>query len=350
MPYQITSDAKHQIILTSREKKIYLDPRQILDENYVFISHAHIDHMLNKTAIKKYNLKNKIICSPETVAIANLRGYVFEKEICYQDECTLIDTGHILGSKGLLIGNEIFYTGDLSMRDRAFFRKPTIPRAETLIIETTFGKPEYKFPPIEQVTHSVNSLISEMYSRGIPVILMGYSLGKAQVLTSLFGSWKPLIVHDEIFKFNQMYKQFGISLEDSTSLSDAKELGLLDKGPWIMIHPLTNGKHPKISYYREKYGAITIGFSGWGLNRNYRNIMNLDYVIPFSDHCDHSELLEVVKKCNPSKIYTFHGFEEEFANYLVKLGYDAKSVSKGSRTVKKELSRLPKTKSLDIYF
>ena len=350
MPYQITSDAKHQIILTNREKKIYLDPRQILDGNYVFISHAHIDHMLNKTAIKKYNLKNKIICSPETVAIANLRGYVFEKEFCYQDECTLIDTGHILGSKGLLIGNEIFYTGDLSMRDRAFFRKPTIPRAETLIIETTFGKPEYKFPPVEQVTHSVNSLISEMYSRGIPVILMGYSLGKAQVLTSLFGSWKPLIVHDEIFKFNQMYKQFGISLEESTSLSDAKELGLLDKGPWIMIHPLTNGKQPKISHYREKYSAITIGFSGWGLNRNYRNIMNLDYVIPFSDHCDHSELLEVVKKCNPSKIYTFHGFEEEFANYLVKLGYDAKSVSKGSRTVKKELSRLPKTKSLDIYF
>ena len=138
--------------------------------------------MLNKTAIKKYNLRNKIMCSPETVAIANLRGYLFEKEICFQDDCTLIDTGHILGSKGLLIGNEIFYTGDLSMRDRAFLRKPAIPRAETLIIETTFGKPEYIFPPIEQITHSVNSLISEMYSRGIPVILMGYSLGKAQIL------------------------------------------------------------------------------------------------------------------------------------------------------------------------
>ena len=189
-----------------------------------------------------------------------------------------------------------------------------------------------------------------MYSRGIPVILMGYSLGKAQVLTSLFGAWKPLIIHDEIFKFNQMYKQFGVSLEDSTPLSDAIELGLLDKGPWIMIHPLTNGKHSKISHYREKYGAITIGFSGWAINRNYRNMMNLDYVIPFSDHCDHSELLEVVKQCNPSKIYTFHGFQEEFANYLVKLGYDAESVKRGSRTVKKELSRLPKTKSLDIYF
>ena len=189
-----------------------------------------------------------------------------------------------------------------------------------------------------------------MYSRGIPVILMGYSLGKAQVLTSLFGAWKPLIVHDEIFKFNQMYKQFGVSLEDSTSLSDAIELGLLDKGPWIMIHPLTNGKHPKISHYREKYGAITIGFSGWAINRNYRNMMNLDYVIPFSDHCDHIELLEVVKQCNPRKIYTFHGFQEEFANYLVKLGYDAVPIKRGNSSVRKESKRLSKTKSLDIYF
>jgi putative mRNA 3-end processing factor len=348
--YQITSDAKHQIILTSREKKIYLDPRQILDENYVFISHAHIDHLLNKTAIKKFNLRNKIMCSPETAAIANLRGYYFEKELCFQDDCTLVDTGHILGSKGLLIGNEIFYTGDLSMRDRAFLRKPAIPKAETLIIETTFGKPEYAFPPIAQITHSVNSLVSEMYGRGIPVILMGYSLGKAQVLTSLFGAWKPLIVHDEVFKFNQMYKQFGVSLENSTTLSNAIEQGLLEKGPWIMIHPLINGKHPKISQYREKYGAITIGFSGWAINRNYRNMMNLDYVIPFSDHCDHSELLEVVKQCNPRKIYTFHGFEEEFANYLVNLGYDAESVTRGSRNARKESKRLSKTKSLDIYF
>ena len=349
MQYQITSDTKHQIILTSNKKKIYLDPRQILDENYVFISHAHIDHMLNKTAIKKYNLRNRIICSPETVAIASLRGYVFEKEICSQHDLTLVDTGHILGSRGLLVANEIFYTGDLSMRDRAFLRKTSIPKADTLIIETTFGKPEYIFPPIEHVIHSVNSLISEMYGRGIPVILMGYSLGKAQVLTSLFGAWKPLIIHDEIFKFNQMYKQFGVSLEDSTPLSDAIELGLLDKGPWIMMYPLTHGKHPKISHYREKYGAVTIGFSGWGINRNYGNMMNLDYVIPFSDHCDHSELLEVVRQCNPRKIYTFHGFQEEFANHLVKLGYDAESIKRESRTFNKEPKQPPKTKSLDIY-
>ena len=79
-------------------------------------------------------------------------------------------------------------------------------------------------------------------------------------------------------------------------------------------------------------------------------MMNLDYVIPFSDHCDHSELLEVVKQCNPRKIYTFHGFQEEFANYLVNLGYDAESINRGNKKVRKESMRLQKTKSLDIYF
>ena len=85
-----------------------------------------------------------------------------------------------------------------------------------MIIESTFGKPEYNFRQWIQIIHQVNSLISEMYSRGIPVILMGYSLGKAQILTSIFGSWKPLIVHDDVYRFNEIYKHFGIFLEDST--------------------------------------------------------------------------------------------------------------------------------------
>ena len=39
-----------------------------------------------------------------------------------------------------------------------------------------------------------------MFSKGIPIILMGYSLGKAQILISLFGNWKPLYVHDDIYQ------------------------------------------------------------------------------------------------------------------------------------------------------
>jgi putative mRNA 3-end processing factor len=345
--YEVISNKNNEILLKSDKVKIYLDPSHIIDEELIFISHAHTDHLLNKKQLKKFNLKNKIISSPETSAIANLRGYSIMDYLGSCEDVQLIDNGHILGSKGLLVNNKIFYTSDLSTRKRAFLKKPEIPKVETLIIESTFGKPEYQFPPLDQIIHQVNSLISEMYARGIPVILMGYSLGKAQILTSLFGTWKPLIVHDDIYRFNEIYKNFGITLEDSIPLSNAKEKEILNKKPWILIYPLTSGKHNFIAYLKERYGAITVGFSGWAINKNYSNFMNLDYVIPFSDHCDFNELVEVVKKSKPEKIFTTHGFQKEFARYLNFIGFNAEPVDKQKMN---KIKKNKNNKTLDGFF
>ena len=351
MDFKVSLDSNNEILLKNERVKIYLDPSKITNEDLVFISHAHTDHLLNKKHIKKYNLKNKIISSPETTAFANSKGYDLSNSLEKYDLFNLIDNGHILGSKGLLIEDKIFYTSDISLRKRAFLDKPIVPKAETLIIESTFGKPEYIFPPLEQIIHTVNSLISEMFSRGIPIILMGYSLGKAQILTSLFGSWKPLIVHDDIFKFNEIYKNFGILLEDSYFLTNAIKKELLMKKPWVLIYPLTNGKHYFISYLKEKYNAVTIGFSGWAINKNYCNIMNLDYAIPFSDHCDFNELVEVVKKSKPKKIFTVHGFQKEFAHYLKLIGLDAEPISRLSlKKIKEEKLFENNNKTLDEFF
>jgi putative mRNA 3-end processing factor len=45
--------------------------------------------------------------------------------------------------------------------------------------------------------------------------------------------------------------------------------------------------------------------------------------LPMSDHCDYKDLVQVVKKCTPKKVYTFHGFAIDFAKTLRKLGFDA---------------------------
>ncbi|MDQ4073166.1 MAG: exonuclease [Thermoproteota archaeon] len=326
MDYKVLVNHNNEILISNNKKKIYLDPKNVQDESLIFISHAHTDHLLNKKNLKKFNLKNRIISSTETSTIANSRGFLIRDFVEEFEDFKLIDNGHILGSKGLLINDDIFYTSDLSIRNRAFLKRPVIPRVSTLIIESTFGKPQYKFPPIEKIIHQVNSLIAEMYSRGIPVILMGYSLGKAQILTALFGSWKPLIVHDDIHKFNDIYRKFGVELENSIKLTDAVSKEILKNKPWVLIYPLTSGRQKFIKFLKEKYNAVTIGFSGWAINKNYSHIMNLDYTIPFSDHCDFNELIEVVRKSNPSKVFTFHGFQEEFADYLKKLGFDAEPV------------------------
>jgi putative mRNA 3-end processing factor len=247
-----------------------------------------------------------------------------------RDGFELVDTGHILGSRGLLIGDsDVFYSGDISIRDRAFLKAAKLPHARTLIIESTFGRPEYVFPALSEITHRTNRIISEMYDLGVPVILMGYSLGKAQLLTKLFGHWDPLYVHDSVAKMNAVYSELGVQLKNAMTLSEAEERDLLSKNkPWLMVAPLMHGRSAFVKEMKSRYGAATIGFTGWAAGNRYNYSAGLDYVLPLSDHCDYAELVHAVRRCHPEKVYTFHGFAAEFARELTRMGFDAEPVSK----------------------
>ena len=85
---------------------------------------------------------------------------------CYNGY-NLIDTCHVLGSRGLLIDDQIYYTADISTRQRGFMGSAQIPRAEILIVESTFGLPKYVFPPVYDVMHMTNKIIGEMFDRGV---------------------------------------------------------------------------------------------------------------------------------------------------------------------------------------
>jgi putative mRNA 3-end processing factor len=213
-----------------------------------------------------------------------------------------------------------------------------VPHAKTLIIESTFGRPEYIFPQISEIIHKTNKIISEMYDLGIPVILMGYTLGKAQLLTKLFGHWDP-IIHDSVAKINSIYSELGVKLESIMTHSQAQEQGILAKNrPWVMVAPLMSSRCAFLKEMKSRYGAVTIGFTGWAIGSRYRYMMGLDYVMPLSDHCDYNELLAAVRQCRPEKIYTFHGFAKEFAEALLRIGFDAEAVGHSKNGKEKTLS------------
>ena len=46
----------------------------------------------------------------------------------------------------------------------------------------------------------VVKIIANLYSKGKPVLLLGYELGKAQTLSQLFGDWDPIYYHDSVKK------------------------------------------------------------------------------------------------------------------------------------------------------
>ena len=223
----------------------------------------------------------------------------------------------------------MFYTGDICTRDRGFLKAATIPKCKTLITECTFGKPEFVFPKLEETIKKVNELVSELYNKGKPVLLLGYQLGKAQTLSYLFGHWDPVYYHDSVKEMNDLHIKLGGKIKPGLGHTEAASKGLLEKKPWIMVAPLMSESNQFVKDMKSKYGAITVGFSGWA-NSRFSYGRKHDYSIPLSDHCDYDELVDLVKRTGAEKIYTVHGFVEEFASDLVKMGFDAQPLRENS--------------------
>lgn len=313
---------KNGILCEINGRRVYLDPKKTDSRSVNFVSHAHTDHLPTKNG-------GIILSSIETSEIATLRGFKMENHVQNLDDFSLINSGHILGAKGLLF-DDIFYTGDICTRNRGFLKGATIPKCKTLITECTFGLPEFVFPKLEEIQKQVNELISELYGKGIPVILLGYQLGKAQTITQLFGHWGPLYFHDSVKQMNNLHHRLGISLNDGMGHSEAEKNGLLSKKPWVMVAPMMSEKNPFLRNMKLKYGAVTIGFSGWAKSTRFAFGRKSDYSIPMSDHCDFNELVNLVICSGAEQVYTIHGFVEEFAKHLQKIGIHAQPLLENS--------------------
>jgi putative mRNA 3-end processing factor len=313
---------KNGILCEVNHKRVHLDPKNTDVTGINFVSHAHIDHLPTANG-------GTILSSVETNKIANLRGFKMENHIDSLDGFSLIDSGHIFGAKGLLF-DDIFYTGDICTRKRGFLQGAKIPKCKTLITECTFGLPEFIFPTIDKIQKQVNELISGLYGKGIPVILMGYQLGKAQTITQLFGHWEPLFFHDSVKEMNSLHQKLGIPLKDGIGHSEAEKNGLLEKKPWVMVAPMMSSKNKFLQDMKSKYGAVTIGFSGWAQSSRFSFGRRADYSITMSDHCDFNELVNMVVQSEAEQVYTIHGFVDEFAEHLQKIGINAQPLLENS--------------------
>lgn len=308
------------LLLEMGRKKIALDPTGRADADYVFISHAHSDHLPKSVG------DATVIASEETVRLAAERGLKIER---YRDSIPgiqLFDTGHILGSRGLLADGVFYYTGDLGGRPRGFMPSPKRVHCETLLVESTYGLPMYKFPPLASVLHAANKLISSAIESGRPVLLEGYPLGKSQVLTYLFQSWSPLLVFGKVKLYNDIYSDFGIEMPQiSRHINTPEELKREEgRGP-IVVVPTTTIKG-QMRDTISQINALVIRFTGWALKSGQSRAATM---LPISDHADYPELVKFVHSCRPDEVLTTHGYAFDFANYLKRLGFNARPVGQG---------------------
>ena len=306
---------------------LWLDPHAAQrGTEQVFVSHAHSDHI---------GAHREVIMSAATARLmrARLGGKRVEHTPQFGESCffqtggdafkiTLLPAGHILGSSMAFIeagGDSLLYTGDFKLRS-GMSAEPCAPRpAKVLIMETTFGRPAYQFPPAAEVFSGIIRFCREALDNDETPVLLAYSLGKSQeLLQGLATAGMPLMLHDKVFDLTRVYEELGQRFPPYAKFDPGGAVG------HVLIFPPNANRTALLRGIGKTRCAVV---TGWAIDPSCRFRSQVDAAFPLSDHADFTELIEFVRRVDPDKVYTLHGFAADFAWTLRDLGWDAQALS-----------------------
>jgi len=304
--------------------ELYLDSRR--PRRRCFVSHAHGDHM---------GVHEQAIATPATAALAEYRtglqgvaelDYGTPFDFCPHTRLRLLPAGHVVGSAMVHVTRpegSLLYTGDFKLRECL-----TVPRAEpceadVLVMESTFGLPLFRFPPWRQVVDQLVEVVADAMKAGRQPVVMGYSLGKSQEITRILtGAGFPVTAHGAVFQMNRIHEKLGVPLGPYRRYSPAdfhgpRALPLEERG--VLVAPPNVARSGFVTRFENPCRVI---LTGWAMLKNAKYRYGVDHALPLSDHADFDELLELVERVRPKKVYSHHGYRE-FADTLRARGHDA---------------------------
>ena len=156
------------------EADLWLDPWDA--QPWAFVSHAHADHFARH---------EKALCSTVTAALVHARYGIAESKLEPASfhaaverngyRLRLLPAGHIAGSAMLHVtriadGSTLLYTGDFKVRKGRTAEPVVFQQADLLILETTFGLPQFSFPSPMEVETQVLRFVHDTLADGeVPV-------------------------------------------------------------------------------------------------------------------------------------------------------------------------------------
>ena len=190
------------------------------------------------------------------------------------------------------------------------------------VTETTYGKPEYVFAEQDTLETRIVDWLND--TDDTPVVLFGYTLGRAQEL-ELLVNWSErnrLFVTKATERLNEVIgPAYGVDFA-AERYDREVPIGAGD----ALVLPAQTNKLSFVDHIVENTGAVKAGFSGWAIEDSFKYRGGYDETFVLSD------LTATVEALEPDRVYTQHGFADEFAIHLdAQLGVDARSL-KENRT------------------
>ena len=165
------------ILVQEALKEVILDPARKTPGSVV--SHGHMDHLTSGG-----------IMTPQTVAVLKVRRGGTGQPLPYGKEIdlngfrvVLKDAGHVFGSAMVRV-DDLLYTGDFNPEGGATCGRAQPEFVRDLIVDATYGRPGYNFPPKHDVESDLLNWLEMELALG-PVALGGYEFGKSQELIAL---------------------------------------------------------------------------------------------------------------------------------------------------------------------
>ena len=296
------------------------------------ISHGHSDHIAGHASI---------VATPETARIFRHRcGEAKMETLSYGERksyghyaLTFFPAGHCLGSAQVLVeaeGERLVYTGDIKLRANVAAETAVIVPCDTLVMESTFGDPVYKFPPDVVTNERLYAAVDRALSDDRVPVVLAYALGKGQeALELLLRRDYRVTLHGSVWNVSEIYRELGVQFSGPYEKYDREHL----RGR-VLVAPPGCRKQPMITNIPRRY---LIMLTGWAMHKSapymYRGV---DLILPLSDHADYDELVHLARASQAERIITMHG-APKFAAHLRELGLNAEHLAHhpGTETAKK---------------
>src|SRR3989449_1460650 len=158
------------ILVQDALKEVILDPARKTPGSVV--SHGHMDHLTSGG-----------IMTPQTVEVLKVRRGGTGQPVPYGKEIelngfrvVLKDAGHVFGSVMVRV-DDLLYTGDFNPEGGATCGRAQPEFVRDLIVDATYGRPGYNFPPKHDVESDLLNWLEMELANG-PVALGGDQVGQ----------------------------------------------------------------------------------------------------------------------------------------------------------------------------
>ncbi len=286
-----------------------------------FVSHAHTDHIARHerviaTAATLRLMEHRLGPLQAPLPVPYRRPFQLGQLLV-----ELFPAGHVLGSAQIRVtredGHRVVYTGDLSLDKGLTSEHAELLECDTLVLESTFGHPRFRFPSRQAAFDEVAHWAREKLNQGVHPILYAYSLGKGQeAIKQLAARGFKVCAHPKVYEVSRLYSELGMPIEarrfDGTLRED--EVGVFP--PF--------GKSPALKQIHPRATAVLTGWAleTWGARR-----YAADVAFPVSDHADFNALVKYAEASGATEVITHHGFAEELAQRLRAQGVFARAAT-----------------------